>query len=105
MIAAAEEAEFTKWDGFSVPGVLDMLRSGARIYGLRLLAAGEGLPGRRGFELRIKAGLFCWVMALMKAAESLTAPKTPPCILIMLRAARWLPWSVAPVQSESRRHS
>ena len=34
-----------------------------------------------------------------------TAPNTPPCILIMLIAARWLPWSVAAQQSSSRRHS
>ena len=41
----------------------------------------------------------------MKVAEFDTAPKTPPCILIILIAARWLPWSVAPQQSSSSRHS
>ena len=34
-----------------------------------------------------------------------TAPNTPPCILTILSAARWLPWSVAPQQSSSSRHS
>ena len=43
--------------------------------------------------------------ALMNARESATAPNTPPCIVTILSAARWFPWSVAPVQSESRRHS
>ena len=38
-------------------------------------------------------------------ALSLTAPKTPPCILIICNAAAWLPASVAPQQSASSRHS
>ena len=45
------------------------------------------------------------VIAETKAAEVATAPKTPPCILIILSAAAWLPGSVAPVQSSSRTHS
>ena len=42
---------------------------------------------------------------LTSAAEFETAPKTPPCILIILIAARWLPRSVAPQQSSSMTHS
>ena len=34
-----------------------------------------------------------------------TAPNTPPCILIILIACRWLSRSVAPQQSSSSRHS
>ena len=34
-----------------------------------------------------------------------TAPKTPPCIVTMCRAASWLAGSVAPVQSDRIRHS
>lgn len=30
-------------------------------------------------------------MALIKAPAPATAPKTPPCILIIFNAARWLP--------------
>src|SRR5580700_11822125 len=44
-------------------------------------------------------------MALMNSRETATAPKTPPCILTMLIAARWLPASVAPVQSDKSKHS
>ena len=36
----------------------------------------------------------------MTAVESATAPNTPPCISTILSAARWLPLSVAPVQSD-----
>ena len=48
-----------------------------------------------------------WLMAIRarKVALSLTAPNTPPCILIMCSAAAWLPASVAPQQSDSSRHS
>src|SRR5262245_30193133 len=40
-----------------------------------------------------------------KAADGAMAPKTPPCIVTILIAARWLPGSVAPAQSSRRRHS
>src|ERR1700722_15289080 len=43
--------------------------------------------------------------AATSAAERDTAPNTPPCILTILIAARWLPWSVAPQQSSSSKHS
>src|SRR5262249_40572824 len=43
--------------------------------------------------------------ARTKTSEFETAPNPPPCILIILMAARWLPWSVAPQQSSSNRHS
>jgi hypothetical protein len=43
--------------------------------------------------------------AVSRAAESATAPKTPPCMVTMWRAARWLAWSVAPEQSDRSRHS
>jgi hypothetical protein len=36
------------------------------------------------------------------SALSLTAPKTPPCILTILSAASWLPRSVAPQQSSAQ---
>src|ERR1700722_16850067 len=43
--------------------------------------------------------------AATSAAERDAAPNTPPCILTILIAAKWLPWSVAPQQSSSSRHS
>src|SRR5258706_12401749 len=43
--------------------------------------------------------------ASRRAADGATAPKTPPCIVTILIAARWLPRSVAPAQSSRRRHS
>src|SRR6185369_16045932 len=44
-------------------------------------------------------------MAFSSFFESATAPNTPPCIVTILSAARWLPRSVAAVQSERTRHS
>src|SRR5260221_300751 len=38
-------------------------------------------------------------------AERAMAPNTPPCIVTILIAARWLPSSVAPQQSSISRHS
>src|SRR5882762_8592316 len=43
--------------------------------------------------------------ASTKASDVATAPNTPPCILTILIAAWWFPYSVAPQQSSSRRHS
>ena len=43
--------------------------------------------------------------ASITCLESDTAPNTPPCIWIILKAAAWLPGSVAPVQSVSITHS
>jgi hypothetical protein len=40
-----------------------------------------------------------------KACDVACAPNTPPCMVIIFSAARWLPWSVAAVQSDSSRHS
>src|SRR5262249_6886877 len=39
------------------------------------------------------------------AVDGATAPKTPPCMVIILIAASWLPRSVAPQQSVRSRHS
>src|SRR5258708_25968268 len=44
-------------------------------------------------------------IASITAVELATAPNTPPCISTIFSAARWLPLSVAPVQSSKIRHS
>ena len=43
--------------------------------------------------------------ARIRSPELDTVPNTPPCILIILMAARWFPLSVAPQQSSSSTHS
>ena len=45
------------------------------------------------------------VVASITASAVATHPNTPPCMVTMCSAARWLPGSVAPVQSERTRHS
>src|SRR5882762_8270124 len=44
-------------------------------------------------------------IASISALDVDTAPNTPPCIVTIFSAARWLPRSVAPVQSDKMRHS
>src|SRR3954453_5489099 len=74
----------------SAPKRLVMLRHS------RLIAVAGGGDG---------AGILIQFKASTTAADRDTAPNTPPCIFTILIAARWLPRSVAPVQSSSSTHS
>src|SRR5882724_7727194 len=69
------------------------------------LGKADQVERRRALVRRQVRGADRHAIALRRACELATAPNTPPCISTILSAARWLPLSVAPVQSSSTRHS
>jgi hypothetical protein len=64
-----------------------------------------GVVPRWVFDLYRCRGAASGPSAAIKRAESEVAPKTPPCMWIILNEASQFPLSVAPVQSVSSRHS
>src|SRR5690242_1537627 len=77
-----------------------------RRQGAEALGEAHQLERRCAFVRRERRGADgVHATASITAAELATAPNTPPCISTILSAARWLPMSVAPVQSSRIRHS
>ena len=78
--------------------VAEHLAEAARLEKIALHVDDQQRAGRRGelerIRFRVRRSVswsFGHDIALMNACESATAPNTPPCILIILSAARWLP--------------
>src|SRR5258707_4603349 len=89
-------------EGAGLDADRDIVERGQRA---EMLGKADQLQRRRTLVGNMDGADHTHDMASMMAAELPTAPNTPPCISTLLSAARWLPLSVAPVQSSRIRHS